>query len=74
MATSTSDRPLRFTCSERSEKNTSWVMLSAARSSRIIAIIASIEASRTGASQSASGFSSRDRPNCCASASPTGFR
>ena len=60
--------------SERSEKNSSWLMLSAARSARIMSIIMAIALARAIGSHSASGIV-RSRSPCSAfSASPTGLR
>ena len=60
--------------SERSEKNTSCLMLSAARSPLIIAIIIAIALARTIGSHAASGIASSLSPCSAASACPTGFR
>ena len=65
---------LPVSISERSEKNTSCLMLSAARSPLISSIIIAIALSRTIGSQRPSGIASSLSPYSAASACPTGFR
>ena len=60
--------------SERSEKNTSWRMSRAARSSLIIASMAATAASRTSGSQRSSGKLSSERPCSAASACADGLQ
>ena len=65
---------LPVSISERSEKNTSCLMLSAARSPLISSIIMAMALSRTIGSQALSLIALSLSPYSFASASPTGFR
>ena len=65
---------LPVSISERSEKNTSCLMLSAARSPLIMSIIMAIDLARTIGSQALSGIALSLSPCSAASACPTGMR
>ena len=65
---------LPVSISERSEKNTSCLMLSAARSPLIMSIIMAMALARTIGSQALSGIALSLSPYSAASACPTGTR
>ena len=65
---------LPVSISDRSEKNTSCLMLSAARSPLIMSIIMAIDLARTIGSHDASGIALSLSPCSAASACPTGTR
>ena len=65
---------LPVSISERSEKNTSCLILSAARSPLIMSIIMAIDLARTIGSQALSGIAFSLSPYSAASACPTGTR
>ena len=65
---------LPVSTSDRSEKNTSCLMLRAARSPLIMSIIMAIDLARTIGSQALSGIAFSLSPCSAASACPTGTR